>query len=448
MRINPIQSNINQAYAPRPMQGVQRIPYATNSHATNPFAADTVSFTGKRLKPLLSPLKELVHEGIPCFYTGRIMLPESVINSFINSGAFSKPPQQVIKTLEPLTGYMQPVEREVFELIKKEVIKAPEKDLQDIYAQLYEGYKRRLIFKQNDVFRALKLKCGELPFGQQLGISYLLKIHANILEDKPVLLTFKKQDFIYKLQKFREENSLPQHIDKKIKAHCNALKNLHRSASPVGQLDRILNTLRRIPEDKRGEMEQVVINALKAYDKKEGVETFSRQAFLYRLNEELEGISYSHGSLRQEILNIAETLPSSRDDIDAFVIKYSKKPADKTWTRLLGGSVASHEHLNPSSNDGSDELSNLVLACAIHNSERSNITLNTYLSKNPEAKEHIINYLNRMQELENNGTLKKYGISDGYAWNIAQTLEKETKGRYPDGIFLAEDWLMSVSHYP
>lgn len=76
--------------------------------------------------------------------------------------------------------------------------------------------------------------------------------------------------------------------------------------------------------------------------------------------------------------------PASGKDLDAFIVKYSKRTHEQIALRLISGAVASIEHIVPKSRNGGDSLGNFLLVRAQYNNTRSSMPLSEYIQLNQE----------------------------------------------------------------
>lgn len=111
-------------------------------------------------------------------------------------------------------------------------------------------------------------------------------------------------------------------------------------------------------------------------------DTFGRKIPL----EKIKAIK-AEGKDLQNIIKIYRKwykLPASSNDLDAFIVQYSKKSHTQIAKRLISSAVASVEHVKPHSMGGNSRLSNLLLVSAQFNNTRSTMPLWEYIMLNPE----------------------------------------------------------------
>ena len=151
-----------------------------------------------------------------------------------------------------------------------------------------------------------------------------------------------------------------------------------------------------------------------------------------------------------ELYKIAQKLPSSGDDMDAFIVKYSERTSKEIGQRLVSSSIGTVEHIKPKFNGGEGSEKNYILECAGCNNPRGNQPFSEFVAENPGMVHNIpegtdMNGLSLSEwfELhpEHKGNVQKNmdvvidkinsGLIKGYNWypaTVSKTLEDESKG--------------------
>lgn len=121
--------------------------------------------------------------------------------------------------------------------------------------------------------------------------------------------------------------------------------------------------------------------------------------------------------------------PASGKDLDAFIVKYSKRTHDNIAKRLISSAVASIEHIKPSSRGGTDGLGNFLLVSAQFNNTRSSMPLSEYIMLNTEIDipKHLQNYIDDVVTQTNNKK-SPFSSKPAYVIRIIERLSDETKG--------------------
>lgn len=156
---------------------------------------------------------------------------------------------------------------------------------------------------------------------------------------------------------------------------------------------------------------------------------FKRKDILAELHEVTK--DNPNKELVADIWAIANRLPKSTNDFNAFVVKYANRSPQEIAARLLRPSVASIEHIrpaNPESLDvevGEDNLSNFMLASRDWNSGRSNTPLPEFIRKHPNIPRYSQRYIEDIIKAIHKGKLED---CDWYPYVIKEKLYNESEG--------------------
>lgn len=172
----------------------------------------------------------------------------------------------------------------------------------------------------------------------------------------------------------------------------NILQNLF--PRHVGKLEKkqkdILNQIAKIsksfPEDDRNLTMMQVYKGLYHIKNHVNGKHFKLNVYLsdFYKNKSL----YKNEANFDKIDKIIRSMPNSHTNIDAFIVKYSRKPPREIIERLLRPSQLTIEHLKPRSLGGTNDMFNIVLACGNDNSKRSSKPLDAM----PQLRKNVNSY--------------------------------------------------------
>ena len=158
--------------------------------------------------------------------------------------------------------------------------------------------------------------------------------------------------------------------------------------------------------------------------------TFGRQPPLEMIKSvKAKGADYNR------IMKIYQTwykLPNSARDEDAFIVKYARKTHLEIARRLLCPSMATIEHIVPTSRKkkNSDFLGNMILVSARFNNERHSMPLDEYIMLNQDIdmRRHLQKYIDLViREIQRpNSDFSHCGL---YPERIRKAIAKETSGK-------------------
>ena len=175
------------------------------------------------------------------------------------------------------------------------------------------------------------------------------------LADKPILVPFNTDEFKYKLHKIKEDikkykNLKANKVMYKLQMESEKLPDKNTKDS-ILQEQKIINFLKIILRTSvlkdNEQLLTLLNNASERLAGKKVLIPFNRKSFIYDLSRIVENIEDKH--LQSELLKTAEKLPTSRDCISAYIMKYATETSEKIIYRMLWPSLASVEHIFPKS---------------------------------------------------------------------------------------------------
>lgn len=147
---------------------------------------------------------------------------------------------------------------------------------------------------------------------------------------------------------------------------------------------------------------------------------FKRKDFinnLYSMREEQKDNPHF-----EYLVEVANKLPNSHTDIDAFIVKYADRTEEEITERFINSSVGTIEHIIPDTFDGSNEASNFLLTTAGSNVERDVMNFKDYLKIHPKIPKYCQEYMNNVIDAIHNGEIPGY---EWYPYVVAPTIEQE-----------------------
>ncbi len=123
------------------------------------------------------------------------------------------------------------------------------------------------------------------------------------------------------------------------------------------------------------------------------------------------------------IVKIAKKLPTSKDNMSAYIVKYSDRSDREIGERLLTPSRASIEHIFPDSLGGDDEAANFMLTTTSMNSERGNMPIPEFHKRYPDIPRHSQAYFDDIINAGNKGKLKGH---EWYPYLFRDTWKQES----------------------
>lgn len=454
MRITPI--SLNNFY--RPVSAVNNHNDYSQGIALRPaLKCDTVSFTGG--VPNGDILKRLLPYRIPDMYTGRIMMSPEEIQRFLKRKVFSSSLRNIVKTLMPFEECLNPVNKSILNILQTAAKTSPKKNLEEVLHELAAEHQLKLRTAQQPIFDKLTEQSKEMPEDLRQEFDAFMEYTQKKLSNMPVVVDFSAKEFQYKLHRaaeginrrgiFAEQSTIRKLIrlsgnfsvlseeetyEKAVAKNKIKSKNKSRfiqkyrqkQAEVLRQMDRVLMTS-PLYDDK--ELNDLFVQTRFRIYKIPQIYTFNRKSFIHDLKKILNKLDDI--KLQHRMIQTALKLPTSKENLSAFIVKAADYSSEKIGFELIYGSMGSIEHLTPTKRGGEDVLANYALASVDSNGERGHRSFEEQLKRHPETYMNAQKYVDRLIELYNDGTFSRLGLHRGYIQSFASKLYKMSPKEKP-----------------
>ena len=450
MRITPIINNLNLIKT----QNGNRSETAYSTVLKLPVAADTITFSSKQTPEDIKRLKKLLEYKIPDMYSGKIMIAPAELEKILQKKVFSRPLNKIVPLLREYKTSLFPIEQEIVTLLEKDAKKYPTIKLEDAIHMRTMQAMIDLRQTQQPIFQALIEAAKNLPPDKQVEFKTLMDTTRHRLYNQPTLIPYSAKEFRYKLSRIEagiQSRGIPSELKtmRKLKniASCLPEKTV-KTLSPkqrassriklypktnINYINGLIQQMSKVLESsplKRDKELNDLFNATKMRIYNIPIiAPFSRKSFLYELKKITRSIDDTR--LAREMEKIAVQLPTSKENVSAFIMHSATHSSEKIGYDIFCGSVGTAEHLLPSLHGGSNYIDNLGLATSFLNSERGHRHMDTQLRKHPEIYENAQKYVNRLIELYNDGTFKKLGIDKSYILSFVSKMRKMAPAEHP-----------------
>jgi len=391
---------------------------------------DTITFTGVSNGGDI--LKKLCAYGVPDMYTGLMLLDPKVLERMQINGLFKQPLEKIIKVISRYEDTMMPINREVYDILKKHSKKYPEQTLSQAMQELYPKHKKQLLRTQQYIFEEIMRLACDLPKDLYEEFSELMNITTKRLQNDPVVLPFSEREFLYKLRRIGEDMQTKNNphelhamhrlmvVAKKIfnndkkgrKAFGRNIKKkleiqmqpeiLKRNSTNLAEFKKIFDVSPlRNNED--------IIRLLDSTSAKvhgfPAFATFERKSFIHELKKITRKLK--NKKFAQEFTDASYRLPTSKDNVSAFIVKFSDQSNDKIGTNLLLSGMCSIDHLVAKKNGGPNKLANYGLSGVEINRQKTNIYFDDWVRSHPETRKNCQKQVDRLIELYKQGVFEK-----------------------------------------
>lgn len=404
--------------------------------ATNPVCikvspvCDCVSFSG--IANGGDILKRLCAYGVPDMYTGQILLDPKIIERMENRNVFNQPIDKIVNILSNYERTMMPVEKKVLQIIKQISKNNPGVNLSGALKEIYPQHKKLLLRAQQSIFEEIMRLACDLPKDLYEEFTELMNITNKRLLNDPVVLPFSEREFLYKLRRIKDNIMLKNNrneihsinmletIAKKIfnndkkgkRAYGrNIKKKLEMQMRPeiLKRNSSNLAEFKKFFEVSPLHNNEDIINLLENTSAKihgfPSFANFERKSFIHELEKITRKLN--NKKFMQEFDEISQKLPTSKENVSAFIVKYSSENNEKIGINLLLSGVCSVDHLVAKKNGGANKLANYGLTSISTNSKKTNIPFDEWVRMYPETAENCQKYVDRLIELYKLGLFAK-----------------------------------------
>ncbi len=440
MRILPVSYNTyNRARSKNPnVSGQQKI-------AINPTAKpDMVSF-GSSL-PNADGLRSLLSHSIPDLYSKIILLDPAKYDMLFEKQVFNGSLRQISWDVSPLSSSLFKIEYDFFHLLRKEAKINPDKDLQTFVQELVPAHSERLRTIQIPKLKRIEDYSHNFPADLLKQFNHFMYTSYQKLYDEEVFVPFSVKEFHYKLNNVKKRILKNAQSDEEIAA-IRRLQNIAGSITDVPEERRMAPGFNLTKyEDQQKAMIKKFADYLErsilAYDKdlieltdnsekrihKEKTHLkFNRKSFIYELQEITSLLPDRR--LAHLVEKEAIALPTSKENLSAFIMKAENRSNDQIGFDLLAGSLGTIDHLVASHNGGLDRLSNYALSSAYMNSKKAHKSFAECYRHDPKIAEYAERQIERFIYLYHTqrNIFKDANLDKGYIIGLARTLERLSK---------------------
>lgn len=423
---------------------------------------DTVSFTASKASG--APLKRLAEYGLPDMYTGQEMLTNGILSRMLKNGVFDFPLSRLVPILGKYKGALHDTELKLFSLLEGIAKKDPECKIDEALKRLFPEHQEKLLDVQRPIFRKIIQQACDMPKTYLDDLMALMRDTDKKIKRKDTTSHFSEKAFIYRLQQVAKQIKA-----KKRHSETSAINNIIREATLIFR-DQIeekkkfgrgfvanelkmkyqmqpevlkqniqkLQHLKEILDSSVLKNNRDIRNIFELANAKicgfPIAEPFKRQEFIYDLKNIVKFLR--NKKIETEIVATAHKLPTSADNVSAFIVKHVNDTPEKIGYYMLKGSLVSIEHISPkvprvnedavgtvkkkkkkkncNSVSGKNHINNYGLASAHINSLRSNMPFDEWVREMPASYQACQKFVDRLIELYNAGKFKKVGLDKSY----------------------------------
>jgi len=375
--------------------------------------SDQVSFAGTT--PVFF-LKKIV--DIPCLCCGVEMIRPEDFEDGISSKLIKYTTKKAAEALSPFEKKMNPEEKSFFKIIKDLSEVYPTRVLHKIFGitkSSAESTHAKALEHLDEKFLA--------PTGE-MAIENISRFEKNLHPVERECFQILKEESIKNPQKKLK--------DILVEIKPEYLKRL--KAEQLVILDKLEEVSKKLPEASSEKLNKIIKKERVLILADSQTESFKSKDFVKEIRELNRKVSEKE--VTKELIDISKTLPASMKDLNAFVVKYSKRSSKEIEQRLVSTSVGTIDHRNAKALGGENSEKNYDYMCAGCNNPKGDQLYPEFIEDNPQMVHNIPKGTdiggNSIQEWikkhpEHKGNVQKH---------IDVIIEKINKGVIPKG----HDW--------
>lgn len=413
--INPIYSNlINRANTPCNSSPVDNFGITSSVKTLN---TDTISFSSRKLKPI-KDLRDI--PGITCACCGVETIGNDEIDSFMSEKIYypSGKAMEVIKASGVFNSKkMTKSQREAYEYCRVLSVLYPDDTMSNILDYEFISPKVRIRDKQvQEKIKEIESMCKRVYHKAPYMVKELEKFEPRMNKtEKEAFHLLKEYSKKYPNKSFTEILNEPDVFDVN-------LKKLEQMQGKV--LWETENIGEKMSPSSRRKIHRLVTKAYNIF-LKENSAIKNKRSRIIEMFEKAEA-NIPEKELMREVLDKINDLPSSRNNVSSFIVKYRYKNPNEIADMLLRGSSATIEHVKPQKrqNDpGPSEINNYIVLCRNCNSDRAQTPYDKFIKSHKDMPSNTQKYLDKVIQFINNGLLIGY---DQYPYTITNAVSTES----------------------
>lgn len=383
--------------------------------------SDTISFgSAKKVKcsNFVYDMREL--DNMNCACCGIKMIKTSDAHKFLNSKVYF-PAYTALAKLEEDSGIRRYSSQYLFayKYLKTNAAQHKSLTINDILAKEdVKSHRKRLSVEENIAFEQIREECNQISHSARYLMTEIEKLKPDFQHhEQKVYEELKRLSEIYPEDTFHAILNKP----KIRKIYLNSLRS-----KQIAVLDKLKPVIKDLPYRYMVPLEQASDNARKIFVKEDDNVIHKRKRVVssfYEIADKIPDVR-----VVEEIRDIIDQLPDSKNDVDAFMVRAAKKSSNAVMDILISRIRSTYEHVIPhhrKDNNGPSEKTNYICLCGKCNVERQQLSYEKFVDVHPEMIQNTQKQIDKIIYFINKGLLYGY---DNYPAAIKEGLSNESGG--------------------
>ena len=390
-------------------------------------AADTVSF--KRAVSLLrSPFIHDPRElDLHCACCSSLMLKSSIVQKFMDKKiyypahiALEKIKHEQNFRLKEQSTFMQ----RAYSFIKNEANKNKNLNMEELMqTEKVNNYRRNNPKEQTKALNELRERCRNIAHCIDYIVGEIEKLHPDFQgTEDTVFQELKKYAKIYPSETI-------SNIFTKPAIRAQYLKRLQEKQN--AKLNKITQLMQQLSPQYAKRVKNAYKQAYDIFNHESSDILHKRQRVIDLFSKALEPMPFETPTDREIadlIMKKLETLPDSKNDANAFIVKYAPRGSNNFVEVLIKRLRNTKEHVKPHhrrGDNGQSDKKNYIYLCGKCNHERMTQKYDEFIEKHPKMPQNTQRQIDEICDYINEGTLNDY---DTWPNDIKMPLGEESEG--------------------
>lgn len=336
--------------------------------------------------------------GVHDPYSGVVILNNKELNQIYQDLSKKETGYEKMQYLKNYTESMLPVEHKVFHIIKDEIKNNNQLSMQEILKEKQPNALDNLIQEQEKIFD----KMGKMT--DTLSNENKFKV-AKSLDKAKYQLNLPHED---------------KHHFKNSRFECEIMRIAQNKT-----FEQIEKRMHKLPKEEKDSAFERLDNVKQIFESTPyytNIKGKTPLKMLHELQRDYAPDTLNEVNEMQPILELSQTLPTTKNSVNAFIVEMADKDDKAISKRLISESVGTIEHVIPDSKGGANEAYNFLFVTKSRNEERGNRSINKFKRMHPEIPNHCQQYLDDVIRNCENSRLRGF---EWYPYLIKDTLKNE-----------------------
>ena len=389
--------------------------------------ADTVSFKKQNKKentPFIYDTREL---DLHCACCGKLMLKNSTVKEFVNKKIYL-PANTALKRITYEQNFQikdQPENmQKAYNFIKREAAQNPNLNIEELLnTPRVLDYTKKSDKTIITALDELKSRCKRVSHSSQYIVDEIEKLNPDFQQTESII--FQNLKILSKLYPTETIHCILNKPE--VKEHY--LKKLQNKQN--SRLKKVTPLIQQLSPEYSQKAESALMQSFKIFNTESTDIIHKRTRVIEKFEKaftDINNSSQKDKAISDLIMKKLDKLPDSKNDVNAFMVKYARKNENAVPKILIERLRNTNDHVKPEhrkGDEGQSNKKNYLSLCGKCNHKRNTESYFDIIQKNPQMPENTQKQIDEIIEYINNGILADY---DTWPNDIKMPIGLESEG--------------------